>query len=332
MLPKNNLIYIALKDNSLFISKLKSNNGRSFEFIKNNSQTIPFQNNEIINGTIYNPTTIAEHIKQFLKPNEIKKTKALVYLQNISQDDSISPHQILQVSLAVARSGAYIFKIISADIAKKAPFSIEQLNAQKDYFQIFTPPKSTNPHNWLLSSTLLVLIFISAAFSWQFYKNKEHKNLKLEIATLASQNKELQKKRKQLVELKEENKKLASQIEYFSKTSKSLETPPKILKLLTKTIPSKTWLTNLKMHLSKNATSHLGDFWQNGKQLIEIEGYSLNSQEIAKFAANLEQPSILERTQIIYLERINPYPDRKKKKIPKIYKFKIISYLDVSSS
>jgi Tfp pilus assembly protein PilN len=309
---KKDIVYIEISNNSLFLTLLKKNKNSSLQIRKNLTQNISLQNNEIIKGIICNPTIITSHANKFLEKNKIKKGHTIVYMCNLLEDDVLTKYQILQVGLALSKTNLKIIKIISVNLLEKTGICLKKLEQTKNHFQIFLPPKHTNPFSWVGSSLFSIIFIITIFILIRSQKINTINSLKTKIKTITLCNKNLQEKLVDAPKIKKENILLRSKIEKYIKISKNNSLPYAVLLEISKNIPANTRIKNFKINFSAKT-------YNEKQQLLEVEGESLSTQEILTFLENLQKSLILENPELTYMERL---------KQESLYIFKIASTLN----
>ncbi len=293
------LIYLELDDKKLFISKLKKTKNRFLKLAFPCSKPINFSNNEIVNGIICNPTAIMQHILDFFNEKQIKKASILLSLPYLSKDKKLIPHQIFQISLALTKINATIFKIVSPPLFQtnlpnyKEVKLIKEIKKIHDHFQFFKPTPSSSPYPCLIILIIMLALITPFLISWQQNKKHELELLSNEIARSRLVNNKFQSKAYLFSETKQKLSKLSAAISQISKPA--LNTTPEILAFLSREIPQNTWITELKIHKIKG---------NKKKNILEIQGKTPGNKELSPFLEKLHHFNRTSNIQLALFEEI----------------------------
>jgi len=303
----SNLIYIELDDNFLFLSKLDKQKN---QFNLNKKSIVNLNNSEFKDGILYNLSTIYLQIKDFLKINNIKKTRAIICIPNLSQKkEFIQKSNILKVALCACKANLKIKKIIDCSLLTKdiqmdhkSFFYKKDLENRLDFFKTFNPPPTKNPHKWFLFSGITLFCLVITLYVIQS-DNKPRLNLLLpQNANLSEKNKKLEEEIKILHSAKNENNKLKEKIEKIIKIKTHLNNPINILVAITKSIPENSWLNNITFDNSGNLPN--GTKTSKEPKKLEIEGITTQEEEITGFLKELSKSPELINLKLLRIQKI----------------------------
>ncbi len=304
----NNLIYIELTNNYLFLSKLKNKKNR---YLITNSKTTQLTNLETNNEALFNLSAIYTHIKNFLSLNNLKKPTTIFCSPTLNQQkENNQKLNTLQIALCLNKAGLKIQKIIGQSILLKGEqmrflnfFYKKDIDKQLNFFNSQKTKPSKSPFKWLLLSSIAFFYLLMILTSVHSDKKIKLNQLQSQNLEISKQNKILEEKSKELHNTIKANNKIKEKIEKIQRTKTQTNNPVNTLFFIADHMPKNSWLTNINIPQSNN---------------IELEGITKNEIEVTKFIKNLSLSPELKNIKLIKIKKgLN-----KKKKNP-LYKFKI---------
>ncbi len=295
------LIYIEINNQNLFITTLKSKQGK---FLLTSPTTIKLKNSEIINNTLFNLSSIYLHVNKYLKTHFLEKSTAYISITHSNNTNTISL-KILQVALCISKTGIKIKKIINESfISKDKEMSFPKFIYKKDiktklnFFDTFKQNPNTHPFKWIFYTTLAFLLLLTTIFTIQSNQQLELQTIKIQNKELIKLNKILEKNVKSIHKVKNTNIKIKQKIKALNKLDKNNINSKKILSLISTNIPSNCFLKQVKIsRLKKNKHKFTN---------INIHGETLAQNNALIFNQRLQDTNIFSKIQISKLEKTEP--------------------------
>ncbi|MFH1644660.1 MAG: PilN domain-containing protein [bacterium] len=302
-------IYIQLNKKKLLISKIKRYGNK---FFLKNPRTFNIQASQ--DNKIFNLSSIYTQIKNYLKKNKHKKTKAIICSPQASNEKNL-----LQLTLVCSKANLLIEKITGKSQLKRENcmtfFNKNDLDNQLDFFKKIKPPKKSFPFFWITGTTCLILITLFTLNQLQQLETRKLEYLNDKFKKMNTQNENLKILLQQNHSLQANNKKLNDQKKLLQKAQNN---PQNILLSISQTIPDICWLENLKFdYLSKDKTG------KNKQHLILIQGKAVENKDILNLTKKLSLNPLFNNIKIESIKKEKFETNRFHLEKPKVYSFKI---------
>lgn len=202
-------------------------------------------------------------------------------------------------------------------------FCKKNLNNQLDFFKAFNPPQNTKINKWLILSAVSFACLLATLHTINTNKKTELSLIKNQNVTTQAKNNVLKEKIKLLHDTKSESETLENKIAKIEKSLQNQNYPSQLLTILSQSVPENSWLTGVKMVLSKTES--------NKEKQIEIEGQTKSEEDIVKFSQNLSEQKMLSNLQITNIQKVKRSKKSKtdnKQKQTNLYSFKLLATIE----
>ncbi len=192
---------------------------------------------------------------------------------------------------------------------KEGSFSYHEVKEQFDFFSLVAPPCNAKVYRWFIVSIASIgfLGILLTFFSKQI--QALHLNLTKENTYLSEQNKDLKEKLHAFKHvngtqnnLKHQQSKLNQLLE-----NQTIEPVTQVLKKCSLHIQHQTWLSRLSFVRNEEKQNNIQQTSVTTKtcNTIEIEGYTLDGQELTPFVHHLSQHHSLAELKLVSSSKLN---------------------------
>lgn len=324
ILFKKPSIYIEVTDATLTLAIIKHTRGK---YYFKNIQSQPLNKLDVIDGIIFNQTTLFTSILKFVHSINLTPTKctAILALPSLSNTGNIPPHcATLQAALCAAKTGLAITQVIPSSLNPAPIITNKPLKKLPNLLQPFLR-QNKPPLVWWAIGTILLLA------STTLYCIDQIKNQQRTLHTRATESEELRSRARKLEDAhakidlieKSTNEALAS-ITSLKNFSRSNIAASPLLQAITEHIPDRVVLTTLELGRNKNKnrkriliTKNLNSLKNQRPQVLVLilKGLSYNADEIITFNKSLGSVKQLKNVRLTELKQLKLNKiDRKAKK------------------
>ncbi|MBS1988161.1 hypothetical protein JST56_04170 [Candidatus Dependentiae bacterium] len=320
ILFKKPSIYIEVTDATLTLAIIKHTRGK-YHF--KNIETLPLNKLDVINGIIFNPTTLFTSILKFIEginhvPN---KCNAIIALPILNSIHKTPPHCItLQAALCAAKTGLAVTQVIPTSLNPNSTTPISKNDPLKNIHNLLQPFQAQNkpPLAWcalgimlLLASTALYCIEkIKGPLASLHTGNTHLLQLHEEIKNLSQADYKIEPVKKSMHEAQVNITKLQD----FSRTN--IEASP-LLRAIIQHIPDNIILTTLELGKNKNKNSKKNltkrNLTKQKKQIylgqnfiLTLKGLSCDADQIIAFNKALGSVKQLKNVRLTQLKQLKP--------------------------
>ncbi|MBY0352970.1 PilN domain-containing protein [Candidatus Babeliales bacterium] len=287
------ILYLQIQDKELtcVLFKKASNTLR----IKK-QEKMALESTVIINGIIYNPTTLAHSISQFTTKHGLCRPKAVLCFAGLANHQpALQQLATLQTALCTTKTPLRLLAIIAKplilDKAQSVPYKM--LTDQQDLLKPFKRYNQHSPAWWLgatgASAGVMILLLHSV------YTNMKH-DLAHTTSTqedLLATTKNLEQEINTLNQIKQSEQELAKRLTILKPPTGAFQFS-QLLTSISRAIPSACWLESLNASAIKNPQAMGSKHATNTTSYtMAMQGKSTSLKAITTFIANLQKiPSI----------------------------------------